>query len=135
MYRDGLNVRDWIYVKDHCEAVDLIRHKGKEGEIYNIAGGNELTNHEITQLILKGLKKPSSLIQPVKDRPGHDRRYAINGEKISKLGFNPQYPFKDALLETIRWFCENEAWWKRIKSGEFREYYQKQYQERKTSPS
>jgi len=135
LYGDGLNVRDWIYVKDHCEAIDLILHKGKEGEIYNISGGNELTNHEITHLILETLQKPYSLIKPVKDRLGHDRRYAINGNKIAKLGFNPQYHFKEALSETIKWYSENGAWWKKIKSGEFREYYQKQYQDKKAPPS
>jgi dTDP-glucose 4,6-dehydratase len=132
LYGDGLNVRDWIFVKDHCEAVDLILHKGKPGEIYNIAGENERTNKEITKLILENLKKPSSLIQNVTDRLGHDRRYAINSEKISRLGFKPRYNFEDGLLETVKWYCENKDWWKPIKSGEFRTYYEKQYLERRT---
>jgi len=132
LYGDGLNVRDWIFVKDHCEAVDLILHEGKPGEIYNIAGGHERTNKEITNLILENLRKPSSLIQNVTDRLGHDRRYAINSEKISSLGFKPRYQFEDGLLETVKWYCENKDWWKPIKSGEFRTYYEKQYLERRT---
>jgi len=112
LYGDGKNVRDWIYVTDNCEAIDLILHKGKNGEIYNVAGGNEKTNLEITHLILGELNKPESLIKFVEDRPGHDRRYSLNCENIKKLGWMARYRFEDAIKETIKWYRENEWWWK-----------------------
>jgi dTDP-glucose 4,6-dehydratase len=127
LYGDGLNVRDWIYVLDHCEAIDVVLHRGKLGEIYNIGGGNELPNIELTRLILKLLGKSESLIRFVKDRPGHDRRYSLDCSKIKALGWEPRYSFEEALSETVRWYIENEWWWRKIKTGEFWKYYKKQY--------
>jgi len=112
VYGDGLNIRDWLYVLDNCEAIDLISQKGKLGEIYNIASGNGKTNLEITHLILKELNKPDSLIQFVKDRVGHDRRYSLDFSKIKKLGWNPNHNFESALKTTINWYRNNEWWWK-----------------------
>jgi dTDP-glucose 4,6-dehydratase len=127
LYGDGKNVRDWIYVADNCEAVDRVLHHGKEGEVYNIGGGNERTNIEITDRILSDLGKPKDLIQPVKDRAGHDRRYALDCAKVRALGFTPRYGFEEAMSLTARWYKEHPSWWQPIKSGEFREYYQKVY--------
>ncbi len=127
LYGDGLNVRDWLAVEDHCEAVDVVLRRGVVGEIYNVGGGNERTNREITQAILTGLNKPHSLIKPVADRPGHDRRYALNADKLAALGFRPRRRFEDALRETIEWYRTRESWWRPIKSGEFRAYYEQQY--------
>jgi len=110
IYGEGRNVRDWIYVLDNCEAIDVIMHKGKEGEIYNVAAGNEKTNLEITYMILEELKKSKDLIKFVKDRPGHDRRYSLDCTKIKKLGWQPKYEFEDSLKATIKWYKENE-WW------------------------
>ncbi len=112
LYGDGGNVRDWIYVLDNCEAIDLVLHKGKNGEIYNVGGGNEKTNLEITNIILEELKKPKSLIKFVKDRPGHDRRYSLDCTKIKKLGWEPKHEFEGALKSTITWYKENQWWWK-----------------------
>lgn len=112
LYGNGLNVRDWLYVLDNCEAIDLIYRKGEIGEIYNIASGNEKTNLEITNFILKELNKPKSLIKFVKDRPGHDKRYSLSFTKIKKLGWKPRYNFETALKITIEWYKENEWWWK-----------------------
>ena len=127
LYGDGLNVRDWLAVEDHCEAVDMVLRRGVVGEVYNVGGGNERTNREITGAILAGLNKPQSLIKPVADRPGHDRRYALNADKLAALGFRPRRRFEDALGETIAWYRTRESWWRPIKSGEFRAYYEKQY--------
>jgi dTDP-glucose 4,6-dehydratase len=127
LYGDGLNVRDWIYVLDNCEAIDLILHKGVLGEIYNIGSGNEKTNIEITQTILAELGKDESFIEYVKDRPGHDRRYALDCQKINKLGWKPKFKLDVTLKETIKWYKENTLWWKKIKSGEYLEYYKKHY--------
>ncbi|MDI6724017.1 MAG: dTDP-glucose 4,6-dehydratase [Methanobacterium sp.] len=128
VYGDGLNVRDWLHVYDHCTAIDLVLHKGKSGEIYNIGGNNEKKNIEIVKLILENLGKSESLIKYVKDRPGHDRRYAIDSTKIQKeLGWKPKYTFETGISETIKWYLENEEWWKRIKSGEYMAYYEKMY--------
>jgi len=119
LYGDGMNVRDWLYVIDSCEAIDLILHKGKEGEIYNIGGGNELKNIDLTKMVLKILKKPESLIQPVKDRPGHDRRYSLDCSKIKKgLGWTPGFDFERALEETVKWYVDNQWWWKKLKERE-----------------
>ena len=112
IYGDGLNVRDWIYVLDNCEAIDLVSQKGKSGEIYNIGAGNERTNIEIVNLILEELNKPKSLINFVKDRPGHDFRYSLDTKKIRGLGWVPRYKFEDAMKETIRWYVDNEWWWR-----------------------
>jgi dTDP-glucose 4,6-dehydratase len=131
VYGDGLNVRDWLYVYDHCVAIDLVLHKGKIGEVYNIGGNNEKTNIEIVKLILEKLEKPESLIKYVKDRPGHDRRYAIDSSKIKKeLGWEPMYTFEKGIEETIKWYLSNKDWWQKIRSGEYREYYEKMYKNR-----
>ncbi len=131
VYGDGLNVRDWLHVYDHCKAVDLVLHEGKSGEIYNIGGNNEKKNIDIVKLILKYLGKSESLIQFVKDRPGHDRRYAIDSTKIQReLGWKPEYNFETGIAETIKWYLENEDWWMRIKSGEYMVYYEKMYKNR-----
>ena len=115
IYGDGRNVRDWLYVKDNCEAIDFILQKGKPGEIYNVGAGNEKTNIEIANLILERLHKSKKLIKLVKDRPGHDYRYSLNCEKIKALGWAPKYNFEDALEETIEWYTKNEWWWQPVK--------------------
>ncbi|KZE97133.1 dTDP-glucose 4,6-dehydratase 2 [Geobacillus stearothermophilus] len=131
IYGDGQNIRDWLHVKDHCAAIDLVIHKGKPGEVYNIGGHNERTNNEIVHLIVEKLGVSKSLIKYVSDRPGHDRRYAIDPAKIMiELGWKPQYTFDKGIEETIQWYINNKDWWKRIKSGEYMAYYQKQYGER-----
>jgi dTDP-glucose 4,6-dehydratase len=127
LYGDGKNVRDWIHVLDNCEAIDLALHKGNSGEIYNIGTGNEKTNIEIAEFIVNELRKPNSLIKFVKDRLGHDRRYSLISTKIHDLGFRPRYSFEEALRDTIEWYKENEEWWRRIKEGEFKDYYEKVY--------
>ncbi len=115
VYGDGLNVRDWLYVEDHCAAIDMVLQKGMVGEVYNIGGNNEKTNMEITKLILQGLKKPETMIQYVKDRLGHDRRYAIDSGKIqSKLGWQPATSFEDGIEMTIKWYLDNRDWWAKI---------------------
>jgi len=119
LYGDGMNVRDWLYVIDNCQGIDLILHKGREGEIYNIGGGNELRNIDLTRMVLKILGKPESLIQPVKDRPGHDRRYSIDSSKIEReLGWTPRFNFERALRETVKWYVDNQWWWKKLKDKE-----------------
>jgi len=130
VYGDGLQVRDWLYVEDHCKALDLLIEKGKVGEVYNIGGGNEKKNIEITKLILKNLKKPESLIKYVEDRPAHDRRYSLNFDKIKKLGYKPSENFEELLDKTIEWYVKNKEWWQKIKSGRFKKYYIKQYGKR-----
>jgi len=128
VYGDGMNVRDWLHVKDHCSAIDEVFHRGKIGEIYNIGGNNEKPNIEIVRLILQNLGKPESLITYVKDRPGHDRRYAIDSSKIHhELGWTPSYTFERGIAETILWYVDNQQWWKRIISGEYKEYYKVLY--------
>jgi dTDP-glucose 4,6-dehydratase len=130
LYGDGMQVRDWLYVKDHAAGVDLVLHEGESGEVYNIGGGNERHNIEVTRLILKRLGKPETLIKRVTDRPGHDRRYALDCAKAKALGWMPAHTFEEAVAETVDWFVKNEWWWRPIKSGEFKEYYQRQYAER-----
>jgi dTDP-glucose 4,6-dehydratase len=127
LYGDGKNVRDWLYVLDNCAAIDLVLRKGREGEIYNIGGGTEVENVALTRRILGLLGKPESLITPVADRPGHDRRYALDSTKVSALGWAPGSSFERALAATVEWYRTHEAWWKPIKSGAFRQYYQTQY--------
>lgn len=129
LYGDGKNVRDWIYVLDNCAAIDFLLHKGKPGEIYNIGAGNEIQNIDITEMILEKLGKSKSLIMPVADRPGHDRRYSLDCRKIHKLGWKPVYNFEDALDKTIEWYMSTEKWWRNIKEKQasFREYYRQQY--------
>lgn len=130
LYGDGLNVRDWLYVLDNCSGIDTVLHKGKVGEIYNIGADSEKTNREITEIILKQLGKDESSIEYVKDRPGHDRRYALDSTKLKKLGWKPEYDFEKAMKETIEWYENNPGWWKKIKSGEYLEFYKKQYHNR-----
>ena len=115
VYGTGKNVRDWIYVDDHCKAVDFVLHKGNIGEIYNIGGGAEKTNIEITKKILKMLGKDDSMIEYVKDRPGHDFRYSLDCSKLTKLGWKPEHEFDDALYDTVRWYVENRWWWEKLK--------------------
>ena len=130
VYGDGLNVRDWIYVLDHNRAAELVWEKGRVGEVYNIGASQEMTNIEIIKLILNALGKSEELIEYVKDRPGHDRRYAIDSTKIqNELGWKPEYKFEEAIQHTIEWYLGNKNWWERIISGEYQEYYKKQYQE------
>ncbi len=129
VYGDGLNIRDWIYVEDHCSAIDRILHNGKEGEIYNIGSHDERSNLEVVKTILKELNKPESLIAFVKNRPGHDLRYAIDSSKLHKeLGWEPKCNFEEGIKKTIKWYVENESWWQSIISGEYMNYYKKQYQ-------
>ncbi len=131
VYGDGLNVRDWIHVEDHCRGLIEILEKGKPGEIYNLGGAGERANLEIVNGILEVLEKPKSLIKFVTDRPGHDRRYAIDFSKIMKeLGWAPRYELAGGLRQTVVWYLRHEEWWRRIKSGAYREFYQKQYGER-----
>jgi len=131
VYGQGENVRDWLYVEDHCCAIDLIIHKGSVGEIYNIGGHNERTNLQVVQTILKELGKPGSLIHFVADRPGHDRRYAIDPLKIySELGWQPETKFDGGIKKTIKWYLDNQPWWEHIINGEYQDYYKKMYGER-----
>ncbi|MGM1050166.1 MAG: dTDP-glucose 4,6-dehydratase [Bacillota bacterium] len=131
IYGDGLNIRDWLYVEDHCSAIDLVIHQGRNGEVYNIGGNNEKTNIYIVKTILEQLGKPESLISFVEDRLGHDRRYAIDPTKIMKeLGWEPKYNFETGIQETIQWYLDNKDWWTRIQSGAYREYVTRQYGER-----
>ncbi len=131
VYGDGGNVRDWIHVLDHCAAVDRVLHAGVPGEVYNIGGSSERKNLEVVKVILRTLRKPESLISFVKDRPGHDRRYAIDSAKIERdLDWRPQYTFESGIAETISWYQSNRAWWERIISGEYREYYKAMYEGR-----
>ena len=128
VYGDGLNVRDWLYVEDHCRAIDLILQKGKVGEIYNVGGHNEMRNIGIVKLICQELGKPESLISYVKDRKGHDRRYAIDPTKIhNELGWLPETKFADGIKKTIKWYLDNKEWWETIISGEYQNYYEKMY--------
>jgi dTDP-glucose 4,6-dehydratase len=131
VYGDGLNVRDWIYVIDHNKAIELVMEKGKIGEVYNIGASTEKPNIEIVKLVLKTLGKSESEIQYVTDRPGHDRRYAINSNKIkNELGWQPDHTFETAIQETIDWYLTNEKWWKEIISGDYQNYYKLQYSSR-----
>jgi len=128
IYGDGKNVRDWLHVKDHCAAIDLVIHKGEPGEIYNVGGHNERTNNEIVHLIVEKLNAPKELIKFVEDRLGHDRRYAIDPTKLTtELGWKPKYTFDTGIVETIQWYLDNQDWWKSIKSGDYVNYYNKQY--------
>ncbi len=127
LYGDGKNVRDWLYVLDHCEGIDVVLHKGKIGEVYNIGGGNEVQNIALTRMILNILDKPPSLIKPVADRLGHDRRYSLKCEKIKKLGWKPTKNFEPLLETTVKWYTENKNWWKKLKNKDFQKYYKKQY--------
>jgi dTDP-glucose 4,6-dehydratase len=131
VYGDGANVRDWLHVEDHCQALLLALEKGRAGEVYNIGGGAERKNIEIVKAILSLLGKPESLIRYVKDRPGHDRRYAIDPSKIkAELGWTPAHTFEQGLDETVRWFVDNREWWQRVMSGAYRDYFDSQYRTR-----
>lgn len=130
VYGEGLNVRDWLYVEDHCKAIDRIIHDGKVGEVYNIGGHNEMRNIDIVKIILKELGKPESLITYVADRKGHDMRYAIDPSKIHKeLGWLPETKFADGIKKTIQWYLDHQEWWKTIISGEYQSYYERMYGE------
>jgi len=129
LYGNGLQVRDWLFVEDNCRAIDTVLHNGKDGEIYNVSGGNEKQNVYVAKKILEILGKPESLINFVKDRPGHDRRYSIMCEKVRKLGWNPSYSFEDGLDFTVEWYKKNETWWQKIiEKNSFKEYYKRQYE-------
>jgi dTDP-glucose 4,6-dehydratase len=130
VYGDGMQVRDWLYVEDHCSGIDVALHSGDAGGVYNLGGGNERTNNDVTRQMLELMKKPESLIVPVQDRLGHDRRYALDCTRLHSLGWQPTHSFEDALDVTVRWYQQNEWWWRPIKSGDFKEYYQQQYGER-----
>ncbi|MBD2864812.1 dTDP-glucose 4,6-dehydratase [Paenibacillus oceani] len=128
VYGDGLNVRDWLYVEDHCSAIDLVLHEGKIGEVYNIGGNNEKTNIEIVNTLINELGKSSSLIKYVQDRLGHDRRYAIDATKITRdLGWKPKHNFNTGIKDTIEWYLKNKEWWERIQSGKYQNYYENRY--------
>ena len=129
LYGDGMNVRDWLHVDDHCRAIDLLLERGAPGETYNIGGGNEVRNVDLTRRILSLVGRPESLIKPVADRPGHDRRYSLDCAKLRAMGWAPRVPFEDGLRRTVDWYRAHEAWWRPIKedSPAFRDHYQKHY--------
>jgi len=129
LYGDGKNVRDWLYVEDQSEALDIVLQKGKPGEVYNIGAGNEEMNITVTKETLRLLGKPESLIQPVKDRPGHDRRYSVASDKMHALGWKPRHSFLEGLEKTVRWYVENEVWWRAVKEKQtaYQEWYRKHY--------
>jgi dTDP-glucose 4,6-dehydratase len=129
LYGDGRNIRDWLFVEDHCAAIDFLIERGENSETYNIGGGNELPNVELTRRILELLDKPQTLIRRVTDRPGHDRRYSLDCSKLRALGWAPRVDFADGLRRTVAWYRENEGWWRPIKetSPAFREHYQRHY--------
>ncbi|WP_019424799.1 dTDP-glucose 4,6-dehydratase [Paenibacillus sp. OSY-SE] len=131
IYGDGLNIRDWLYVEDHCSAIDLVIHEGRNGEVYNVGGNNERTNIHIVRTILEQLGKPESLIKYVEDRLGHDRRYGIDATKITtELGWKPKHTLETGIKETIDWYMNNRTWWERIQSGAYQTYYEQQYRKR-----
>ncbi|MEV5027360.1 dTDP-glucose 4,6-dehydratase [Paenibacillus sp. LPE1-1-1.1] len=131
VYGDGLNVRDWLYVEDHCSAIDLVLHKGRNGEVYNVGGRNERNNLQVVRTILEELGKPETLISYVKDRLGHDRRYAIDADKIrNELGWQPKFNYEDGIKETIRWYLSNTEWMEQVASGAYQQYYDIQYKDR-----
>ena len=128
VYGDGMQVRDWLHVRDHCSAIEVVLHRGLDGEIYNIGGNNEKANIEIVKLIIHTLGQSESLIRHVKDRPGHDRRYAMDNTKITtQLGWRPRYTFEEGIRETIEWYVKNKDWISNIVSGEYVKYYEKMY--------
>src|SRR5574340_786301 len=127
LYGDGLQVRDWLYVDDHAEAVGFVLDRGASGEAYNVPGSGSMTNRAVTEAILAELGRPWSLVRSVPDRPGHDRRYAMSGEKLAGLGWQPRVPFAEGLPRTVAWYRDHEAWWRAIRDGEFEAYYERQY--------
>lgn len=131
VYGNGANVRDWLHVKDHCQAIDLIIRKGADGSVYNIGGHNERTNLQVVKTVLQALEKPESLIRYVTDRPGHDRRYAIDPAKLEReLGWKPEYNFDTGMKQTIQWYLDHRSWWEHIISGEYSQYFEKMYGKR-----
>ena len=131
VYGEGLNVRDWLYVEDHCKAIDLIIHNGRVGEVYNVGGHNEKRNIDIVKIICKELNKPESLITYVTDRKGHDMRYAIDPAKTRReLGWEPTTLFDEGIKMTIKWYLDNRSWWQNIISGDYKDYYVKMYGDR-----
>jgi dTDP-glucose 4,6-dehydratase len=131
VYGDGLNVRDWLHVDDHCSALVTVLEKGKKGNVYNIGGNSERTNIVIVKTILQAVGKPETLIKYVTDRPGHDRRYAIDASKIrAELGWQPSHVFEQALAQTVNWYLEHKPWWERVTSGAYRQYFDSQYKHR-----
>jgi dTDP-glucose 4,6-dehydratase len=130
LYGDGRNCRDWLAVEDHCAGIEQAFFHGEPGTVYNVGGGNERENVVVAELILSYLGKPKSLIRLVTDRPGHDRRYAVDCSRLRHLGWRPIIPFEEGLRATVRWYREQESWWRPIKSGEFRQYYEEQYRRR-----
>jgi dTDP-glucose 4,6-dehydratase len=131
VYGDGKQRRDYQYVIDHCEGIDVVLQRGKSGEVYNVGTGSEMENLRMVEILLDELGKPASLIQHVEDRPGHDRRYCLNVDKLRALGWQPGYTHEEAIRATVRWYAANEWWWRKIKSGEFKEYYRRLYGGRK----
>ena len=131
VYGDGKQRRDYQYVIDHCEGIDVVLQRGKPGEVYNVGTGSEMENLRMVEILLDELGKPASLIQHVEDRPGHDRRYCLNVDKLRALGWQPGYTHEEAIRATVRWYAANEWWWRKIKSGEFKEYYRRLYGDRK----
>jgi dTDP-glucose 4,6-dehydratase len=129
LYGDGMNVRDWIYVLDHVRGIETALLRGKAGEVYNIGGGNEVSNIDLTRMILRELELDESSIERVTDRPGHDRRYSLDTTKIRSLGWQPAVPFEEALRKTIQWYRDHQEWWKPLKSGEYLDYYRRQYED------
>lgn len=130
LYGDGMNVRDWLYVDDHCAGIDVVLREGVLGEAYNVGADQERTNLELTREILKLMGKGEELIKYVKDRPGHDRRYSIDSSKLRALGWQPEVGFEEGMARTVGWYRENEAWWRRLKDGSYREYYREMYANR-----
>ncbi len=130
LYGDGLNVRDWLYVEDHCAGIDTVLRKGAPGEVYNLGGDQERTNLKLTERILALTGKGAELVKRVADRPGHDRRYAIDSTKLHSLGWAPAVDLEDGLARTVAWYRENESWWRKIKDGSYREYYRQMYHQR-----
>ncbi|HEX9117431.1 MAG TPA: dTDP-glucose 4,6-dehydratase [Anaerolineae bacterium] len=131
VYGDGKQRRDYQYVLDHCEGIDIVLQRGLLGEVYNVGTGSEMENLTMVEILLDELHKPHSLIRHVEDRPGHDRRYCLNVDKLKALGWQPRHSHEEAIRATIRWYVQNEWWWRKIKSGEFKEYYQRMYGQRK----
>ena len=134
LYGDGLNERDWLHVDDHCRALDLLIEGGRDGEVYNVGGGNHVRNIDLTRRILALAGKPESLIRPVADRPGHDRRYSLDTSKLQGLGWAPSAEFEQGLAGTVQWYVQNEWWWRPIKDADpaYRAYYESQYGSRRT---
>ena len=130
LYGDGRQVRDWLHVDDHCAGIDVVLREGQPGEVYNVGGGEEVENRELTRRILELTGAGESLVRHVSDRPGHDRRYSLDTSKLRSLGWEPRRRLADGLADTVEWYRANRAWWEPIKSGEYREYYARQYAER-----